>query len=145
MKTLVIYDSVHGNTEQIARAIGKGIGGEVKIVRPSELNGLEFKDFGLLVIGSPTQGGRPLPSIKDFVDKIPPDTLKNLKIAVFDTRIPAKWVSIFKYAAGRISAALEEKGIKPIAPPEGFFVKGTKGPLKEGELERAVEWAKNLA
>ena len=25
---------------------------------------------------------------------------------------------------------------------EGFFVKSTKGPLREGELERAVGWAK---
>jgi len=27
-------------------------------------------------------------------------------------------------------------------PPEGFLVTGEKGPLKEGELERAADWAK---
>jgi len=29
-----------------------------------------------------------------------------------------------------------------IASPEGFFVKGRKGPLKKGELKRAASWAK---
>jgi len=26
-------------------------------------------------------------------------------------------------------------------PPEGFYVAGTEGPLKEGELERKAAWA----
>lgn len=30
-------------------------------------------------------------------------------------------------------------------PPEGFFVEGEEGPLKTGELERAVSvWAKGV-
>jgi len=29
-------------------------------------------------------------------------------------------------------------------PPEGFFVNGTEGPMKEGELERAAEWTKQI-
>jgi hypothetical protein len=28
--------------------------------------------------------------------------------------------------------------------PEGFFVKGTEGPLIEGEVERAAGWAKEM-
>jgi hypothetical protein len=28
---------------------------------------------------------------------------------------------------------------------EGFFVRGKKGPLQEGELARAAEWARGLA
>jgi hypothetical protein len=31
-----------------------------------------------------------------------------------------------------------------VANPEGFFVKGTKGPLKDGEQERAASWAKGV-
>jgi hypothetical protein len=30
-------------------------------------------------------------------------------------------------------------------PGEGFFVNGKEGPLKEGELERAASWAKELS
>ncbi len=47
-------------------------------------------------------------------------------------------------AAGRISGNLKGKGGTLMAFPEGFFVKGTKGPLKEGELERAADWAKGI-
>ena len=39
---------------------------------------------------------------------------------------------------------MKEKSGTPVASPEGFFVKGTKGPLREGELERAVSWAKGI-
>jgi len=31
-----------------------------------------------------------------------------------------------------------------VGTPEGFLVKGKKGPLKEGELERAAGWARSL-
>ena len=33
MKTLVIYDSVYGNTEKVAKAIGEAIGGVVRVAR----------------------------------------------------------------------------------------------------------------
>jgi len=29
-------------------------------------------------------------------------------------------------------------------PEEGFFVEGTEGPLKDGEVERAAGWAKEI-
>jgi hypothetical protein len=31
-----------------------------------------------------------------------------------------------------------------VVPPEGFLVSGEQGPLKAGELERAVSWAKQI-
>ena len=37
MKTLIVYDSVHGNTEKIARAIGDAIAGEVEAVSYTHL------------------------------------------------------------------------------------------------------------
>lgn len=33
MKALVVYDSVYGNTEKIAKAIGGAIIGDVKVLR----------------------------------------------------------------------------------------------------------------
>jgi flavodoxin len=36
MKTLIIYGSLYGNTEQIAKAIGGAIAGEVKVVKVGE-------------------------------------------------------------------------------------------------------------
>jgi hypothetical protein len=44
------------------------------------------------------------------------------------------------FAAKPISKMLTEKGGNLILPPEGFFVAGDQGPLKDGELERAADW-----
>jgi len=144
MKVLIVYDSVHGNTEKIARAIGDAIAGEVEVHHAEEVNVSESDTFDLIIVGSPTHGGRPTPAVRDFLKKIPASTLKGINVAAFDTRLSTKWVRIFGYAAGRIGDSLERKGGELAAPPEPFFVEGTEGPLKEGELERAVGWTNEI-
>ena len=146
MKALIVYDSVYGNTEKIARAIAEAItpSSEVKVLRASEANPSELASTGLLIVGSPTHGGRPTPTIQDLLNKVPKLSLQGINVAVFDTRISTKLVGVFGYAAGRIAGNLKGKGGTLIASPEGFFVKGSKGPLKEGELERAAGWAKGI-
>ncbi len=144
MKALIVYDSVYGNTEKIAKAIGDAITGEVKVLRVGEVNSSELKAFNLLIVGSPTQGGRPTQAIQDFLNKAPVPAFKGINVAAFDTRFSTRLVRIFGYAAGRIADSLKRKGGTLIVSPEGFFVKGTKGPLKEGEVERAASWAKEI-
>ena len=142
MKTLVVYDSVHGNTEKIAKAIGDAITGEVQVLRAAEVNSSELQTVDLLFVGGPTHGGRPTQAIRDLLDQVPGNALQGTNVAAFDTRLPAKWVRIFGYAAPRIAGTLKKKGGTLIGSPEGFFVEGTEGPLREGELERAAGWAK---
>ena len=144
METIVIYDSAFGNTEQIAQAIGKAIQGEVKVVRPESLNLSDRKAPDLLIIGSPTQGGKALKAVQELLSTIPESFVKATNVSAFDTRITSKWVGIFGFAAPKIASSLEHKGGKLVMPAEGFFVKASKGPLKEGELERAGTWAKAL-
>jgi flavodoxin I len=144
MKVLVVYDSVYGNTEKIARAIGDAVACDVKVLRASEFVPSALQSVDFLFIGAPTNGGRPTQPMQDLLNKIPDSAVKGIKIAVFDTRIPAKWVKIFGYAAGKIANSLKTKGGTAILSLEGFFVKGSKGPLIEGELERAAIWAKEL-
>jgi flavodoxin len=156
-KALVVYDSFFGNTERIAQSIGNALGraedvGIIRVVdvRPEQLAGLK-----LLIVGSPTRAFSPSPAIKKFLKSIPRNGLKGIKVAAFDTRVTEEeidsavfilriLVNIFGYAAKPISDRLEKKGGELIASPEGFFVHGTKGPLKEGELERASDWAKQI-
>jgi flavodoxin I len=145
MKTIVIYDSLYSNTEQVAKAIGGGIGGEVKIVKAAEADTASLGSYDLIIIGGPTQGGRHTMPVKDFLDKVPADVLKNKNVATFDTRLKSAWVKIFGFAAPRIADALKEKGGNLVKPAEGFFVKGRRGPLLDGELERAAAWAKTIA
>jgi len=145
MKALVVYDSLYGNTEKIAQAIGGGIGGEVKVVKVGEANPAELGSYDLVIVGSPTQGGRHTVATREFLGKIPADALKDKRVASFDTRGKTWVVKIFGWAANRIADALKEKGSNLVAPGEGFFVKTVKGPLVDGELERAAAWAKAIA
>jgi len=144
MKTLVVYDSQYGDTEKLAQALGKTIGGDVKTLRVSAVNPEDINGIDFLVIGSPTQGGRATPAMLEFLKKVPDSAIKDKKVAVFDTRMTSKMVGIFGYAAGKLADSLKKRGAVLISSAEGFFVTTGKGPLKEGELERAVNWAKIL-
>ena len=144
MKALVVYDSVFGNTEQIAQAIGNALGSQkdVEILRVSNVKPEQLMGLELLIVGSPTHGGRPTSAIQDFLNKVSEPAIRGTNVAAFDTRFSTRLVRIFGYAAGRIADSLKRNGGTLIASPEGFFVKGKEGPLKEGEIERAASWAK---
>jgi len=144
MKALVVYDSTYSNTEKIAKAIGAALTGDVKVLRAAEANAAELNSYDLLVIGSPTYAGRPMPSIADFMNKIPESVIKGKNVAAFDTRIPSKIAKLFGYAADRIAKNLKDKGANLVVPAEAFYVMGKEGPLKDGEPERAAVWAKTL-
>jgi flavodoxin len=109
-------------------------------VHSSELEALD-----LLIVGSPTHGGRPTPATLDFLHKIPGSALEGTRVAAFDTRLTVKVLKIFGYAAGGIARRLKRKGGTLVAAPEAFVVTGTEGPLQEGELERAAGWARKIA
>ncbi len=144
MRTLVVYDSIYGNTEKIAKAIGGAVTGEARVARAGELNPAQLGLVDLLVVGSPTQGGRPTQPVQDFLAGIPATAIKGVRVAAFDTRYAGRFVRVFGYAADKIASSLETKGGTLVSPPEGFFVTGKKGPIKDGELERAVSWAREM-
>jgi flavodoxin I len=153
MKVLVVFDSVYGNTEKIARAVGAGITtpNSVKVVSVADVKQSDLQSIDLLIVGSPTHGGRATPALQQFFAQIPADGLKNVKITAFDTRISGKnkgfgvrlITKAFGYAAGRIASVLESKGGTLASPPEGFVVDKNEGPLKHGEAERATIWIKD--
>jgi len=157
MKAMVVYDSKFGNTEKIAQAVGQALGpGDVDVVRVGNVQPQRLAGLDLLVVGSPTWRFRPTPAIKEFLNSIPRSGLKGTKVAAFDTRLTpeeiqstsavlARFVSIFGFAARPISKGLEKKDGEPVAPAEGFYVEGSEGPLREGELERAAGWARQAA
>jgi flavodoxin I len=146
MKASIVYDSVYGNTENIAKAIAEAITPvyEVKVLRVGEANPSELTSADLVIVGSPTHAGRPTPAVQEFLNKVSKLSLQGINVAAFDTRITTKLVRVFGYAAGRIARNLKGKGGTLVASPEGFFVTASKGPLKEGELERAADWAKGI-
>lgn len=151
MKVLVVYDSVFGNTEKVAQAIGDALGAQtlrVGDVKPEHLTGLDT-----FIVGSPTQAFQPLKPVKAFLKNIPAGALKGIKVAAFDTRadvqevnsrILTAFVQVFGYAAEPMAARLVKKGGTQATTPAGFFVNGKEGPLKDGELERAAAWARQI-
>ena len=159
MKILIVYDSAFGNTEEIAIAIGEALGLKkyIDVIKAFEVTSEHYKRIkylNLLIVGSPTQKFSPIGGINSFIKNIPKNSLKGVKVAAFDTRfteneiekirILAFFVKIFGYAAKKIADKLIKKGGMLIAPPEGFFVQDTEGPLLDGELERARRWAKQI-
>jgi len=154
---MVVYDSVFGNTEKIAQAIGAGLGAqaEVEVCRVGDVRPDQLMKADLLIVGSPTRGFRPTPATTKLLKGIAKDGLKNVMVAGFDTRfsesqiaegpaILAGLVKIFGYAAEPISKRLATKGGRIVAEPAGFIVTDTEGPLRDGELELASDWARRI-
>jgi flavodoxin I len=153
MNALVVYDSVFGNTEQVAREIGKALEteGSVQTMRVTEVRMDQLSGLELLVVGSPTRGFRPTEGITAFLKGLPEGKLNGVNVAAFDTRIALEdiksrilrfLVKIGGYAAPSVAKRLEAAGGRLVAPPEGFAVTGTEGPMKQGELERAAGWGR---
>ncbi|HSP46866.1 MAG TPA: flavodoxin domain-containing protein [Clostridiaceae bacterium] len=153
MKTLVVYDSYFGNTEKIAKEVAYALSGKgnVRLRRVTEVTPEDWEGLKLLVVGTPTRAFKPSPGTMKFIKEIPRDRLKGVRVAAFDTRMDVKeskskvlnvMAGIFGYAALPLSKKLVEKGGTLLLDPEGFIVKDSEGPLKEGEVERVREWLK---
>ncbi len=145
MKALIIYDTQYGNTEKIAKAIGAGFEGDIKVMKVGDVKPDDIAWSRIVIIGSPTQGGRQTAAIKNFVENLPSDTFTGKRLAAFDTRMKSFWVKMFGWASDKIEASLKGKGGNITAQPQGFFVKSAKGPILEGEEARATTWAKAIA
>jgi flavodoxin len=147
MKTLIIYDSVFGNTKLIAEAIAKRISGDVEVIHVSKAN-TDMSGVGLLVVGSPTRAFNATPATTAYLNSLPAHALDGVSVAAFDTRMDivkannkflAFMVKIFRYAANKIEKKLVAKG-GVTRGIQWFFVDSTEGPMAAGEIERAADW-----
>lgn len=155
MKIIIIYDSVFGNTREIALAIYQEVSKnhQAEMQAVNEVNPELFASAEYLIVGSPTRGFRPTPAISGFIKSLPKGSLSGKTVAAFDTRVKLDdiqskalrfMVKTGGYAAKPILAQLVKKGGSQLGEPEGFYVKGEEGPLHEGEIERAMRWAGKL-
>ncbi len=110
----------------------------------SEVGSALLRPFDLLVVGGPTQNSTATRAILSFVEGIPAQALVAANVATFDTRYQSFLATLLGSAASKIADAIKRRGGTLVAPPEGFIVNGKRGPLKEGEVERAAAWAKGL-
>lgn len=112
------------NTEQIAQAIGRSFdpSEDVGIARVDDVNLKHLSGLEHLIIGSPTRGFKPTKAIINFLKKISPHGLKEIKVAAFDTRLSLSRIesSVLRfivktggYAAKSITNLLKRKGGRP--------------------------------
>ncbi len=153
MKGIVVYDTSYGNTKKIAETIAETLkesGIEVDLFDVKDVKKLSAKDYNFLVLGSPTKFGTMSFAIRFFLGKVKSEEWMNKPFAAFDTENPenierARIENKEWSAAEKIAEKLKEKKMNQLLPVLKAAVLGQKGPLKEGEIERTKDYARELA
>lgn len=160
MHAVVVFESLWGNTERVAREIAVGIGDHTEVIDADSAPGAIDPDVDLLVVGGPThafsmttgrtrdsarqQGADRIPArgIREWIDALSSPS-HALPVATFDTRVVSPRLP--GSAARKAMKRLVGLGFRPLAEPETFGVHGYSGPVADGELERARVWGAELA
>ena len=153
MKGIVIYDTSYGNTQKIGEIIAETLKEskiDVDLFKVNEVKKINGKDYDFLVLGSPTKFGTMSFAVKSFLGKVKSEEWMNKTFAAFDTENPenierSKAENKNWSAAEKIAEKLKEKKMNQLLPVLKASVIGWKGPLSEGEIERAKDYAKELA
>jgi hypothetical protein len=162
MRALLVFESMFGNTQVIAKAVADGLSSSMSIdlVEVGAAPTLIGDDIDLLVVGGPThafgmsrattrqnaadQSEGSLVSrgigLREWLGRIQAGSVR-VGAAAFDTRINKPLPGS---AARGAEKRLRRLGFRVIAPAESFFVEGTKGPIVDGETERARRWGERL-
>lgn len=164
-RAVVLYESMFGNTEKIARAVVAALrraGWQATDMEVVWADGIPA-DVDLLVLGAPThafslsrpstradavrRGASPTRAgngLREWLARVPEASDGSPLVAVFDTRVST--VRRLPATAGRTLAKLaRRRGFRLLGRPRGFLVEDVEGPLLDGELERAAEWGQRLA
>lgn len=161
-RSLVVYESMFGNTRAVAEAIADGLGrwSDVELCEVSRADAVP-PELDLLVVGGPTHAfGLSRPStredaatkshhpvesasrgIREWLESLEPGASETV-FATFDTRVSHPRVP--GSAAKKAAKRLRRVHLRQAADPETFWVHGLEGPLDEGELDRARDWGSSL-
>jgi flavodoxin len=167
MRALVVYESIYGNTRQVAEAIAEGLEGsaEVQVVPVAQAAGTAGLD--LVVAGGPTHmhglssslsrkmavkaaededlevepGAAEGPGLRSWLSDLHSN---GTLVAAFDTRADAS-PTLTGMAARGIAKRFRNRGFDLIDEPQSYLVADSEGPLADGELERARAWGETLA
>jgi hypothetical protein len=165
MRALVVYESMFGNTQEVAEAVAAGLSGtfEVEVKEIADAPATLPAGVDLLVLGGPTHAfgltreqtrqdaaGRredPLvsrgPGLREWLEGLvlPATTSATPSAATFDTRIAKPRFP--GSAAKGASRRLRRLGFR-LVESESFWVKDVTGPLIDGEPERARAWGEHV-
>ena len=145
---LIVYETKFGNTKKAAETIAEGIkeGEQIKteVINVNDVDYSKVKDFDTIIIGSPTWAGNCTDTIKKFVDELAGLSLSGKSYAVFDTN---SGIPLLSKAVKKMEKLISKKlpSFKKILPGLPVRVKGTKGPIVEGELPKCQNFGKEIA
>jgi Flavodoxin len=169
MKAVVVYESMYGNTHEVAQHIAEGLRAskvEVEVLHVGAATGDVVRAADLLIVGGPTHVHamtRPrtrkaaVASAKANHQDAEPDAagtglrewfdrmleVEGIAAAAFDTRQEGA-KALTGQASRGIRSRLLERGFRIVATPESFIVDKTPQ-LLAGETHRAVQWGRTIA
>ena len=164
MKAIVVYESMWGNTEQVARAVAAGLSESlaVEVTDVASAPAEPGSEFSLIVVGGPTHAfsmsrpatradahargaehGEDVAGVREWLDQLPP-AHRAQAVATFDTKV-TKMRRLPGSAAKSAAKAASRHGYERPRFVESFYVQDMEGPLLDGELDRATEWGRHLA
>lgn len=164
MRTIVVYESMFGNTRQIADAIAEGLAdaAEVTVVNVNLVKSEDVESADLVLVGGPThvhgmsrastraeaekwthdpakklslESGAPGRGIREWLDD---DATVPKNFAAFATRVD--WpIIVSGNAAAQIDRELDRRGSHRLVTAENFIVT-QDSELGDGETDRAKAW-----
>jgi hypothetical protein len=161
-RALVVYESMFGNSEEVARAVAAGIGDvmPVEILEVGEAS-TDLTGVDLVVAGGPThafsmsrantrrearaQGathGTVDSGLREWLSSLPDE--HGRWFAAFDTRV-TRVRHVPGSASHSAARAGRRHGFRQAVRPESFYVLDVEGPLAEGEVDRARAWGHSVA
>jgi flavodoxin len=146
MKTVIVYDTVAGNTEQMARQVATALEafGPVSLYRAEDAQPAMIAAADLLVVGCPTQDHTTTPRLAAFLRRLSPEIVREVALAIFDTRYHL--LKIVVGSGGDVLAAqIERMGGRLLVPVKSFYIEEHKGWADARQLEQAKRWAYGLA
>jgi len=161
MSTLIVYESMWGNTRTIAEAVAEGIGPGAQVVHAADAPVPVPDDVDLLVVGGPTHAfsltrastrrdavakGAPAErtdaGVREWLGRLA--SSDHVDVATFDTRVRS--VRHLPGSAARAAGKeVRRHHLGRLVGTMSFYVDDMAGPLVPGEVERAREWGEALA
>jgi hypothetical protein len=167
MRTLIVHESMYGNTRAIAEAVADGLAaaGHVVTLLPVA-DAPDTPDADLLVVGGPTHmHGLTTSMTRHMAVKVAKDEGHHFEPGAASDDGLWQWLNGLPQGDGAPAAAfatrgdgnpiltgsadrgiarrLRRRGYTVVAT-ESYLVEGAEGPLKAGELDRARAWASGL-
>lgn len=167
MRALIVFESMFGNAQTIARSISRGLATamDVQTAEVGDAPTSISEEVDLLVVGGPNhQFGmtrpdsrrqaaemttRPLVSrgigLREWIARVRGPAVA-VPLVVFDTRLThPRFLQHVDRTSRSVEKRLRDRGFRVVAPAEHFYVVDAIGPLRRGEGERAVRWGEELA